>query len=843
MRKKLFNDNWRVQAGVKDPFAMLMSGEMGTPVMLPHDAMIAEKRAADCPNGNQTGYYPSGSYTYTKTFFVPQDWEKKTILFEFEGVMSKAMIYINEEFVTSHKNGYSQFFVNPCEYLQYGRENVIKVIAVNQEKSSRWYTGSGIYRDVNLWEGGMVSVLPEGIRITTERIEDGYAVLSVHAELINEDNKQHVVQMEVELKNREGTVVAKGYQPVTLAARGRTGSHMRLTVTEPSLWNVDTPYLYTCVCKLSEQDILWDEGVEQFGIRTLQLDARQGLRINGKPVNLRGACIHHDNGIIGAATLPGAEEYRCRKLKEAGFNAIRSAHHSMGKVMLRLCDEMGLLVMDELSDMWNVPKNANDGAMDFQEIWRDEAERMVSKDYNHPCVVLYSVGNEMPEIGRSSGRIMCREIAEELRRQDGTRYVTGGFNGFLALAGVSQEDGEAMAAAFAPPVPGDATGKNGEENNFEAKEGGKSTGSSHAEGSEKLNDVMGDIPYEIRDMLHGSEIMTKQIDEATSALDVVGLNYMPVRHLLEHELHPDHIVVGSESYPTEIVRLWKIVEHCPWVIGDFTWTGFDYLGEAGIGIYHYDCMPEGQGVYPDRLAYCGDINLNGYRRPVSYLREIVFGIRKEPFIAVERVNRYGYGCLRNHWKYDDAVDSWTFPGYEGKPARLKVLSCGDEVELILNGKSLGKKNAGKDNEYTAVYELAYEPGELTAIQYENQKETGRFTLHTAGKAACFQIEPVKTVLKADGRDVAVVELALTDEKGIPNLWEWKEVAIEVEGPVDLIGFGSADPSSEENYRENHATTYDGRLLAVLRAGNETGEAKIRFTADGIKAGEIMISMK
>lgn len=835
MKKKLFNNDWNVEEGVKDVFASMLGGSHPKSVTLPHDAMIEETRSADCPNANQTGYYPSKTYTYTKRFDAPKEWDNQQIFLEFEGVMSKALVYVNEEYVARHVYGYSQFYIDMKPYLNLGQENEIKVVSINNDKSSRWYSGSGIYRDVNLHVGGIVSIMPEHMRITTQDIEEDYAVLTVDTKIKNADSKKYVGRLNVEILDAEGSIVARESNKITIGGGQVADTHMRIVVSEPMLWNVETPYLYTCKAYWIVDEKILDEAEETFGIRQLKLDARKGLQINGESVKLRGACIHHDNGVIGACTLEAAEEFRAKKLKNAGFNSIRSAHHPMSKTMLRVCDRLGILVMDELIDMWNIPKNINDAAIDFSEMWQDEVKRMVEKDYNHPCVVLYSIGNELPEIGRADGRIQCRAIANCLRKNDTTRYVTSGFNGFLALAGVSREEELQMAQMFMPQETNDPAEL--EKKMKEISAPPKSDVS--ADGSEKLNDVMGDIPFEVRDMFHAGDIMTRQIEEVGDELDVIGLNYMPVRHELEHELHPNHVIVGSESYPTEIAKLWKIVEEKPYVIGDFTWTGYDYLGEAGIGIYHYDVMTDGQGIYPDRVAYCGDINLNGYRRPISYLREIVFGLRKEPFISVERVDRYGYGCLRNHWKYDDALDSWTYPGYEGKPAKLKVLSLSEEVELFINGRSLGRQKTGKEHEFTAAYELTYEPGELMAVAYDGENESARTVLRTAGKAEQICCLFSKDKLITDGQDAIVLDIYLADADGNPNMWEKHNVNIVVEGAAVLAGIGNANPSSENSYQDACCETYDGRTIAVIRSNGTTGETKVTISVEGIPKKKII----
>ena len=314
-------------------------------------------------------------------------------------------------------------------------------------------------------------------------------------------------------------------------------------------------------------------------------------------------------------------------------------------------------------------------------------------------------------------------------------------------------------------------------------------------------------------------------------MDVVGYNYLTARHELEHRLHPDRVVMGSETYPTEIARLWQIVQRNPHVIGDFTWTGFDYLGEAGIGICHYAPTNGAQGACPDRLAYCGDFDLNGNRRPVSYLREIAYGLRKDPFLAVERVDRHGQTHDHNSWKYADALDSWTFTGWEGQTARVRVLADCDEVELFLNGQPLGRKRPGEQEALTALYDLPYTPGELLAVAYNAGQEVGRHALHTAGPVAALRVTATRDTLPADGQSLVYLTVDTVDARGRWNRWDSTPVRISVEGAGQLLGFGSAAPSSEESYQATAADTWDGRVMAVIRSTAQPGALRVRFVAD------------
>lgn len=811
MRAESFNLGWKVKTGVAQPFDAIFAPGMpqGEEVVLPQDMMILEERDPACKSKAQSGFYPAKTYTYTKEFDAPEAWEDKTQLLEFEGVMSKALVYLNGNHIGTHRYGYSSLFVNLTPYLRYGEENQLKVVSANGELGSRWYPGSGIYRDVTLWHGGRAYIAPGALRVTTELIGADYAVIRIDYRITNPGQRILLLDAELAVIGDGEKTIAREQQCVHVEAGGDSEFSCRMTIENARLWSVDTPDLYELRLSLKADGCELDCCTESFGIRTIRLDAKRGLTLNGEEIKLRGACVHHDNGIIGATTVYAAEEFRIRKLKEAGFNSIRSAHNPASPALLRACDRLGMLVMDEFADMWNEQKNENDFAVDFSDTWRDEVSRMVAKDYNHPSVVLYSTGNEIPEIGRSAGALANQRIAAALRREDGTRFVTAGISGFLAVADRMGDYAE---------------GQTGQEMPAEAKE---SSG-----GSEELNQMMGAAEQQMMDAFSVSQVLTDCIEPVEGQLDVIGYNYLTARHEYEHTLHPNRVIVGSETYPPEIPKLWRIVMRNPYVIGDFTWTGYDYLGEAGIGIYHYDSDRNEQGWYPDRLAYMGDIDINGNRRTISFLREIAYGIRKAPYLVVERVDKQGHTYDKNNWKYVDSIHSWTFPGYEGTKTRVHVLSGYEEVELFADGTSLGRKTIAEKDNYTAVYELVYAPGTLKAVAYENGQALACDVLETAQSPSELQITLSKERLCAGGADVCFVTIDLYDGAGHFSRFEPREVSVSVSGAGKLMGFGSADPSCEGSYQNTTAMTYDGRVMAAVRSGVLPGELTVTVSADG-----------
>ncbi len=466
-------------------------------------------------------------------------------------------------------------------------------------------------------------------------------------------------------------MVAWDEAPVTTVPGDRATARRRLYVERPHRWDPDDPYLYTCRVILSDDGEVLDEDATTFGIRSLSVDPTRGLLINGAELLLRGACVHHDNGLLGAATFDRAEERRVELLKAAGFNAIRSAHNPMSKPMLAACDRQGMLVMDETFDMWAEAKSEDDYALRFAQWWELDVEAMVRKDLNHPSVILYSIGNEIPEAGRPDGARIGRAVAEKIRSLDGTRLVTQAISGLLA-GGPELIDELRTGLANRIPETDDHTGVNTAMTTL----------------ADQLNNLM------------VSETIARNSAETISYLDVAGYNYMESRYELDHDRYPNRVIVGSETHPAAIDTLWAAVRRYPHVIGDFTWTGWDYLGEVGIGRTVYGepdpsaGPPAFLGEFPWLTAWCGDIDITGHRRPQSYYREIVFGRRTDPYVVVRRPQFHGQPTSGTPWQWSDAVSTWSWEGFEQRPVTVEVYGDGDEVEL-LGQRPLARPAAGR----------------------------------------------------------------------------------------------------------------------------------------------------
>ncbi|WP_082178396.1 glycoside hydrolase family 2 TIM barrel-domain containing protein [Arthrobacter sp. ZBG10] len=780
-----FNTDWTVRPKVS-PYAQLQAPQdAGTPVTLPHDAMITLPRSEGAVSGGRGAYFPGGVFEYSKAFDIPADFIDRKVSVEFEGVYRDAMIYVNGVFAGQRPNGYSGFVINLDPYLRYGAPNIIRVDA-RAHDDSRWYTGAGIYRDTRLIVTSLIHIEHGGLQITTPDVDAERAVVAAGTRVRNDSLRTRTVTVVTRIHGPDGVQVAEGSSPATIRAGESVLVRQRLYVPSPSLWNVDSPALYSAAVTVIEGTEVQDETASTFGIRVLRLDPQHGLRINGESVKLRGACIHHDNGILGAATIRRAEERRIQLLKDAGFNAIRSSHNPLSPAMLDACDRYGMLVMDETFDMWAEGKSSFDYSLSFPEWWERDVEALVAKNFNHPSVIFYSIGNEILETGDPLGSNLGRQIAEKVRSLDSTRFVTNGINGFVAALREVVEMMQAHAGQTAPESEG---GVNGLMNS--------------------AGDFMG--------QLNASPLVTAKTEESFSVLDVAGLNYGDSRYILDKELYPDRILVGSETFPPGIAKYWRLVQDNPQILGDFTWTGWDYLGEAGIGRVQYaDVPPVFEAPFPWIAAWVGDLDLTGHRRTMSYYRETVFGLRTRPFIAVQRPENFGRPRLPGMWAWSDTLPSWTWDAADHSPTEVEVYSDAEEIELVINGTSQGRRPCGPDHAYICTFDVDYVRGEITAIAYRGGVETARTRLQTVTDEVALTATPDRTTLTADDAELSFIAIEFRDPAGTVATTINRPVTVVVSGPAILQGLGSAKPNNSERYDAAEHSSFDGRLLAAIR---------------------------
>ncbi len=800
MRRSPLNDGWTVRPKTNRFTERMGSGPAPGPVTLPHDALIGADRL---PSGDAaSAFFPAGTWEYHRTLELPLA-EGTSVSLEFEGIYRDASVYVNDSLAAHRPSGYSDFVVPVDHLIRFGEPNVLRVEARTHE-DSRWYPGVGIYRSVWLLQAGPVHLATGGLRVLTPEIDDDVAAVAVAVEVRNRSAAASDAVVRTELRDRDGSVVAWDEATVTTDPGDIVTARRRLYVAGPHRWGPDDPYLYTCRVALLADGGVIDEESCTFGIRTLSSDPVRGLRINGEPVLLRGACVHHDNGPLGAATIDRAEERRVELLKAAGFNAIRSAHNPLSKPMLDACDRLGILVMDEAFDMWEEPKSEDDYALRFPDWWEADIEAMVRKDLNHPSVILYSIGNEIPEVGRPHGTRLGRALAEKVRSLDSTRLVTQAVSGLLV-------GGAELFAELRKEIE-----------------------SAHPKTDEEsgVNTVLTNLADRLNKLMLSPVVATKSA-ETLSYLDVAGYNYMESRYGLDGGLYPNRVIVGSETHPAAIATGWAEVLKHPHLIGDFTWTGWDYLGEAGIGRVMYSEPGEPpteqsfMGQFPWLAAWCGDIDVTGHRRPQSYYREIVFGLRTDPYVAVRRPQHHGKTPHATPWSWSDAISSWSWDGFEGSPVTVEVYAAADEVELVVNGRSLDRRPVGAAHRFRTEFETEFEPGLLEAVALRSGEEVGRVGIRSASGPVQLEATVDRPVIGAHPGDLAFVDLTLVDGQGALHSSADRQIRVAVDGPGVLQAVGSANPASVESFTGPSCTTFDGRALAVVRP---TGEGRITLTA-------------
>ena len=770
-------------------------------VELPHDAMLRERRGADCPGGKNTGWFEGHDYVYEKRFSVPEEWREREIYFEFEGVYRNAKVYLNGTLAAQRAYGYSGFYFRANEFLRFGEENEIRVEAFNADQpNSRWYTGAGIYRPVWLHVLPKRHISPYGVKVKAVSFDPP------------------AVRVEVK-SNGEGDVRVEIADGERILARtdGRSDGLFRTEFSLPDaqLWSLEDPKLYECRVTYGE-----DVRSVPFGIRIVECSAEKGFRINGERVILRGACVHHDNGLLGACAYDFAEERKVRLLKEAGYNAVRSSHNPCSKAFLRACDRLGMLVLDEFTDMWYIHKLKYDYANYFEAEWQRDLYSMVEKDYNHPSVVMYSIGNEVAETAQKRGIGLTRDMTEFLHALD-DRPVTCGVNIFFNLL-----------SSLGMGIFTDEKAAKSDRVSVQKKP--KKPRKEKAVGSEffnKLAGLYGAASMKLGAMLPGCGLKTK---DAFAALDVAGYNYGCWRYKGDLRRYPHRVILGSETYCADARSFWVLAQRAPALIGDFVWTGIDYLGEVGLGAWEYaDYIPDFKPDVGWLCAASGRLDITGRLwGEVAYTR-VAFGL--DPVrVAAVRPDRAFEKHSASAWRMSNALESWSWTGCEEKQTRVEVYATGKRVALYLNGRCVGRKKVPASAR--VHFKVKYEPGELVAVSYaKDGSELGRAGLHSGKEGARLTLLPEKAAL-APG-DLCYVRLQYTDEQGQLLPLARGEISVEAEGGT-LIGLGSACPYNERGFLSDKTDTYYGEALAIvkpsggegvtLRARSPFGEAQVRI---------------
>ena len=715
------------------------------------------------PGGKDTGYTLGGTGWYRKHFVLDKQSLGKKVFIEFDGIYMDSDVWLNGRHLGNHPYGYTAFAYDLTDFLNPpGQGNVLAVRVRNLGRNSRWYTGSGIYRHVVLKVTDTLHVGQWGVYITTPQVTKDKATVKVVTTVENKRDAETAMTLRIKLSGPDEKTLQTGETKVEIAAGGQIEIPLTMNVTSPPLWSTDSPKLCQAAVEVLVGGKVVDATTTTFGIREIKFSAENGFTLNGVSVKLRGACLHHDNGPLGSAAFGRAEERKVELMKANGFNAIRSSHNPPSTALLDACDRLGILVLDEAFDCWEEGKNPDDYGKYFNEWWQRDLESMIMRDRNHPCVILWSIGNEVPQRVKESGYVIAKKLSDEVHRLDPTRPVT-----------------EAICAPW-DGQPWSATAT------------------------------------------------------AFSFLDVGGYNYQPGQYERDHEKFPDRIVVGTESFPRDFAQYWRAVEKNPYVLGDFVWTGMDYLGEAALGSAR---IGNESGEYFN--AFCGDLDLCGFKKAQSYYRDIVWDISPLE-IFVHRPLPEGRRESVSAWGWPDELASWTWPGNEGKTMQVNVYSKCDSVRLELNGKEIAT-NQVNSNRWTARFEVPYAAGELKAVGLTDGKVVATKILRTVGQAKKIRLTVDHTTISADRGDLAYVTVEITDESGNIMPDATNIVHFELTGQGELAAVGSGAPNVMESFQQPKHSAWHGRCLVILRPKDDAGIITFKAESEGLEAASIVIN--
>ncbi|MBW8745005.1 MAG: DUF4982 domain-containing protein [Sphingomonas sp.] len=751
-------------------------------VSVPHDWSIEDLPGQShpfdpkAPGGAAIAYTQGGVGWYRLKVGLPQDAASRTVLLRFDAVYMNADIWVNGQRAGHHAYGYTPFTLDVSDKVKPG-PNTISVRVENQQPSSRWYSGSGILRPVYMDVLDKVHIDADGPTITTPAATDDKAEVRTSTIVANALDRPAEARLISAVVDAQGREIRRTETVRTIAGKASLDIDQALTFERPALWSPDAPNLYRLVQEVRLGGRIADRRETRFGVRSVTFDAEHGLRINGKRYLLRGGAIHSDNYMLGGVSLPRADERKLELMKATGYNAIRSAHNPASQGMLDAADRLGMLAIDETFDAWSEAKQPHDYSSHFEQDWRGDIARMIASGRNHPSVILWSIGNEIPELTKPSGHKEARELADLVHKLDPTRPVTAAVN------------------QFGP----------------------------------------------------GSEDYIKP-------LDVVGYNYFPERYGWDHADHPQRVMFGSESFSAQAFDYWTPTETMPWVVGDFVWTGFDYLGEAGIGWTGFDDH-FGIGPYPWQLAMSGEIDATGRPRAAAYYRQVLWKTHLTPTSAfVEWAGAVGSlpdktasgaQALLN-WNEEDLHPMWNGFGIPADymPHKIVVFSEDEEVELFINGRSLGRKPVSKATEYKAVFWARFEPGELKAVGYVGGKQASQWVLATAGPPAAIRLKVDRAKIQADGDDLAYVTAELVDAKGRPTYMPDADTLLtfKVDGAGVLAGVGNGNPTALESFQSGKRSTFHGRAVAVVRAGHKPGPIRMEVSGAGLTPATIAVTV-
>jgi beta-galactosidase len=738
----------------------------------------------------RTGYTIGGTAWYRKTFTIDKANREKIVYLNFDGVYMNSDVWVNGKHVGNHPYGYSSFYYDITQYLNpAGQPNVVAVQVKNEGSNARWYSGSGIYRHTWLTLVNPAHIGMWGVYVKIPMVSETAADINVATTLVNSGTEKSDVVLQVQIIDPDGAVMGTSEIQSELGPGTKQDVVQNVSITHPALWSIDNPRLYTAKVAVLVNGKESDVVNTGFGIRSIAFSSEKGFLLNGNPVELVGGCFHHDNGPLGSKAIDRAEERKIELFKEAGYNAIRCSHNPPSPYLLDVCDRLGILVIDEIFDNWEQPKVSEyDYSKSFKEWWQKDLESMVIRDRNHPSVILWSFGNEIPEAFDTAGVRIARQLSDEIRRLDPTRGVT-----------------EALV-------------------DFASFMGGKSKWDERKDHLGLLDVVGYNYMYARYEADH--EKYPERVMMATEFMPLYSLeNWQMV------EKHP--YVIGNFA----------------WVVMDYlgeSGVGLSRLvpekagagaGPGGMGaLFNQDSWP----VFND---YQGDIDLIGNKKPRYYHQLVVW--RKSPVeMLVHRPIPAGMKEFVSPWGWPDELKSWSWPGQEGKEMQVHVYTRSKLVKLELNGKLIGEQTVDGEKSITATFEVPYEPGTLVVRCFDDGNETASQTIKTVGESAAIRLTADRGTIRSDRNDLAYITTEVVDKDG--NVIPWADevtINFEIRGQGELAGVGNGNPSDMASFQQPVRKTFMGTCLAIVRPVSTPGKIIIKAKAAGLKEGTIEVTVQ
>jgi len=770
-------------------------------ITVPHDWSIEGVPDPKNLTGSGGGYFPAGVGWYRKTFDAPKTWKSRLVSIEFDGVYMNATVYLNGHALGTHPNGYTSFAFDLSRYLALGQANVLAVRVDNSEQpNSRWYSGSGIYRHVRIVVTDPVHIAHWGVFMTTPEATATHGQVDLHINIANALSKTTDVAVETIITSASGVDVATVRSSKHLVGSQSTDIEQSVSVANPDLWSPETPHLYRAVTRLTQRGKVLDEVSTAFGIRSLTWSTADGLQLNGKSIKLHGGSVHSDNGPLGAAAFDRAEERKVELLKAAGNNAVRTAHNPPSPAFLDACDRLGLLVLEDSFDVWKTPKVKYDYSRFFEAWWKRDLDSMVMRDRNHPSIVMWAIGNEIPEAWTPAGAPIAQQLSDEIRSLDATRPTTEAFPGATYTANTD--------AVFAKV---DIGGYNYNLAANQAKD--------HARVPSRIMVTTESFPsdaFEQWQLVHDNSYILGEL--VWTSMDYLGES-------------------GIGAWGEGTLKQAEQADQ----MGRFMRVFTTKMGENGKGPFNGTAPPASPMFpgYPWFGSYCGDLDITGFRKPESHYRDILWNGGDRVYAAVRLPNPKDKKIFAIGWAVYPSIASWTWPGEEGKDLEIEVYSGTERVRLYLNDKLVGEAPTGREQQFKAVFAVPYAPGALRVEGVRGGRSVAETTLTTAGKATALRLTPDRKTINADGQDLSFITVEATDSAGRyqPNADD--EVEFAITGPGVIAGVGTGDTKNPEPFQAEHRRLFNGRALVAIRSTGDQGV--ITLTGKGL--GQTSIEIK